>query len=564
LREEQGEERAREQCEPCVGQDLSSFGGRGFREKVAEPAGGGSESPCGRERASLSSPAVHLWSLIERAEALWPRKTAVVDGARRVSYAELARRARALAGALRTRGVRAGERVAILDHNSLEYVEAYFAVAGLGAILVPLNPRLAARELAAILGDAGARVLLARGELSRLAEAAREAGGGAGELLRLDAAVPARGEPFEPAPVEPAAVAHLYYTSGTTGRPKGVMLTHANVWVHSLAAIGELGLTDADRWAHVAPMFHLADAWATFAVTWVGGTHVVARRFDPGAVLDSFERERVTITNLIPTMLARLVREPSAAARDFGSLRRILSGGAPIAPELVREVERTFRCEYVQTYGMTETSPYLTLSLLKEHLKSLPPEDRFRYRAKTGRPFAAVELEVVGDDGRPVPRDGRTVGEIRARGPTVTPGYWNQPEATRDAFAGGWLKTGDLATVDAEGYLQIVDRAKDVIITGGEKVYSTEVEHVLAEHPAVLEAAVFGEPDLVWGESVRAAVALERGARATEAELIDFCRARLAHFKCPSAVHFLPELPKTGTAKVRKSELRERFRPTAP
>jgi acyl-CoA synthetase (AMP-forming)/AMP-acid ligase II len=194
---------------------------------------------------------------------------------------------------------------------------------------------------------------------------------------------------------------------------------------------------------------------------------------------------------------------------------------------------------------------------LKDALKSLPAERQFEYRAKTGRAFLAVELDVVGDDGRPVARDGTSVGEIRARGPTVTPGYWNRPAETARAFVDGWLCTGDLATIDAEGYLQIVDRKKDVIITGGEKVYSTEVEHALYEHPAVLEAAVFGAPDELWGECVHAAVALRANARASEAELIDFCRARLTHYKCPSAIEFHAELPKTGTGKLAKKLLRQ-------
>jgi fatty-acyl-CoA synthase len=519
---------------------------------------------------------VDLFSLLERARDLHPEREAVVDGALRLTYTQLDSRARSLATWLASRGVRRGDRVAVLDHNSAAFVEAYFACALLGAVLAPLNVRLSPQELAFILEDCGARHVLAgpscAAGVSALAARSRAGASALPELLWLGEPpagfaelVPGSAsyadalacEPrSERDPSPPDSLAHLYYTSGTTGRPKGVMLSHRNVWVHALAAVAELGLSDADTWGHIAPLFHLADAWATFALTWVGGKHVIVPRFDEESVFAAIERERITITNLIPTMLTRLVRAPGADRRDVASLRRILSGGAPIAPEVVREIMRVFRCEYVQTYGMTETSPYLTLSLLKEHLRALPPEQQFAFRAKTGRAFAAVELQVVGDDGRPVARDGVAVGEIRARGPTVTSGYWNRPEETRAAFDGDWLKTGDLATIDAEGYLQIVDRRKDMIITGGEKVYSTEVEHVLYEHPAVLEAAVFGAPDELWGESVRAAVALRAGAGATEEELIDFCRARLTHYKCPRAVEFLVELPKTGTGKIQKSALR--------
>jgi acyl-CoA synthetase (AMP-forming)/AMP-acid ligase II len=236
----------------------------------------------------------------------------------------------------------------------------------------------------------------------------------------------------------------------------------------------------------------------------------------------------------------------------------LLSGGAPIAPELVREVIATFRCEYVQTYGMTETSPYLTLSLLRGHLRSLPLREQLAYRCKTGRAFSKIELEVVDELGRSVAADERTVGEIRVRGPTVAPGYWKRPAETAAAFHDGWLKTGDLAVIDREGYVTIVDRKKDMIITGGEKVYSIEVENVLYEHPDVLEAAVFGRPDDVWGERVCAAV-VPRTGRAIDVErLREFCRAELAAYKVPREIELVSELPRTGSGKISKRALRER------
>jgi len=220
----------------------------------------------------------------------------------------------------------------------------------------------------------------------------------------------------------------------------------------------------------------------------------------------------------------------------------------------------TFGGEYVQTYGMTETSPYLTLSLLAPHLRALPPDQQFRYRARTGRPFCTVDLRVVGEDGRDVPADDRTVGEIRVRGPSVTPGYWEDPAATAEAFVDGWLCTGDLAVIDGEGYVDIVDRKKDMILSGGENVYSTEVENALYEHPAVLEAAVFGVPDERWGEAVAAAVVLRDGAAVDADALIDHCKQQLARYKAPKRVWFLDELPKTGSGKITKAALRERYR----
>jgi acyl-CoA synthetase (AMP-forming)/AMP-acid ligase II len=360
------------------------------------------------------------------------------------------------------------------------------------------------------------------------------------------------------APEAPDDLAHLYYTSGTTGRSKGVMLSHRNVCVHAEWAVAELALTAADRWGHFAPMFHLADAWATFAITQVGGVHVMVPRFEADAAVATIERERITLTNLIPTMLKRLVESPRAHAADFGRLRLVLSGGAPISPALVRQVLATFRCEYVQTYGMTETSPYLTVGILTAAQKLLPPDEVLRLRARTGRPFGAIELEVVDERGARVPADDRTVGEIRVRGATVTRGYWNRPDETARAIRDGWLYTGDLAVIDAHGLVNIVDRKKDMILTGGENVYSTEVENALYEHPSVLEAAVFGLPDETFGERVHAAVVLKSGAGTSTEELRAFCRARIAGYKVPRAIEFLSELPKTGTGKISKHLLRAR------
>ena len=492
------------------------------------------------------------------------------------SYAELSARVAAAAARGRDAGWARAARVAVLAPNTASFLEAYFALAGLGAICVPLNTRLAPAELGWILDDCEAVGLLADTRLAEVADAALArvarvpttvwCGPRAqGRAPHWDDWCASAAEGWTPTACAPDEPAQLYYTSGTTGNPKGVVLTHGNVSTHAESAVLELGLSCDDVWGHFAPLFHLADAWASFAITQVGGRHVCVPHFEVDAVLDAFEREGVTITNLVPTMLNRLVNAEGVEGRDFSRLRRVLSGGAPIAPELVRRVMRTFRAEYVQTYGMTETSPYLTLSLLSEAHAALSEEERFRLRAKTGRPFRGVELRVVDDAGRDVPADGASVGEILARGATVTPGYWRRPDATAAAFTpDGFLRTGDLATLDAFGFLDIVDRKKDVIITGGEKVYSTEVEHRLAEHPAVLEVAVWGEPDEDWGERVRASVVLRPGRAAAPEELAAFCRERLAGFKVPRAFEFLPELPRTGSGKIAKRALRTRSYGAAP
>ena len=335
------------------------------------------------------------------------------------------------------------------------------------------------------------------------------------------------------------------------------MLTHKNVKSHALGTIAELQLTDGDHWFHVAPLFHLADAWATFAITWVGGKHVIAPTFDPAGVLRLIQEERITLSNLIPTMLNMMVNHPEAGSFDYSSLRVILSGGAPIAPEVVRKIVETFKCDYIQTYGMTETSPYLTLSILKDQLKRLPRERQLEFKSSTGREFINVSLEVVDAEGREVARDNKQVGEIIVKGDTVTPGYWNMPEETGKAIRDGWLYTGDLAVVNEEEYITIVDRKKDMIVTGGENVYSTEVENVLYTHDAVLEAAVIGVPDLKWGEAVKACVVLKNGKTATEKEIIAFCKANLAHYKAPKSVDFLEALPRTGSGKIYKKGLKD-------
>ena len=519
---------------------------------------------------------MHIASLLGRAERLWPQREAVACGHHRITYAELAARVRVLARGLMDSGVAAGDRVAILHPNCHVFVEAYFAAARIGAVLTPLNTRLAGREIAAILRDSGATVLLAAGQHEAQVRDALDHGaadlrhvlwsgvdavpiaGVQGELYDLLPTVPDATLP--PLPPGDDSLAHLYYTSGTTGRPKGVMLTHTNVVSHAWGTIAELRLSDADTWAHVAPMFHLADAWATFAITAVGGRHVIVPRFEPTSVLRTFRDEGVTLTNLIPTMLNQLVHEPGAADVPYPALRLILSGGAPIAPQLVRRIMETFGCEYVQTYGMTETSPYLTLSLLKDHLKGLPADRRFEYLSRTGREFITVDLRVVDDGGMDVPRDDETVGEIWVRGDSVTAGYWNRPDATAEAFCDGWLRTGDLAVIDDEGYVNIVDRRKDMIVTGGENVYSTEVEYVLAEHPAVLECAVVGVPHDHWGEAVHAVVVLQRGHHADAADLITFCKQHLARYKAPKAVAFVDALPRTGSGKIYKKGIKDTYR----
>jgi len=519
---------------------------------------------------------LNIWAILHKAALAFPDKVAVVDGDLAFTYAQLRSRAEALACFFQKQHIGSQDRIAILEFNSYAFLEVYFASAGMGAVLTPINYRLSPREIAFILRDSGARWLVIDSALATTAENILK------EKTALEGILWTGGPPplspqiasaaYERAlrdqagdfqPVLPAQddLVHLYYTSGTTGRPKGVKLTQQNVCLHALGTIAELGLSDSDVWGHIAPMFHLADAWATFAITWVGGRHVMLPHFDPETAMALIESQRITLSNLIPTMLNLMVKHPRIKAYDFSSLRVILSGGAPIAPELVNTIVEAFHCDYIQTYGMTETSPYLTLSRLKEHLLRLPPAQQLIYKAKTGRPFITVDLMVVDKNGTPVAADEKQVGEIWVRGDTVTPGYWNRPDETREAFHDGWLKTGDLAVIDTEGYVNIVDRKKDMIISGGENIYSIEVENVLYMHPKILEAAVFGIPDEKWGEAVKAAVVLKAGETATQEELIRFCKTHLAAYKAPKTIDFLVELPKTGSGKLFKKALRDPYWP---
>jgi fatty-acyl-CoA synthase len=514
-----------------------------------------------------------LSELLPKAVKLYPNREAIVCGDLRMNYRSFASRVWKLCHGLTRLGVKRNDRMAILHENCHVFLEAYFAAAHLGAILVPLNFRLSPRELAMILKDSGCRILIAQAAFAEQVKEIPTLVPGIERILwtqrqelseEYDLAYEALLEDEGEAPppellIHDDDVAQLYYTSGTTGRPKGVMLTHKNVKSHALGVIGDIHLTDSDHWFHVAPLFHLADAWATFAITWVGGKHVIIPAFDPLKVLELIQEERITLTNLIPTMLNMMINHPRVNEFDYSSMRMMLSGGAPIAPEVVRRIIETFKCDYIQTYGMTETSPYLTLSILKHHLKDLGWDKQLEFKASTGREFINVSLKVVDEQGREVARDNRQVGEIIVKGDIVTPGYWNMPEETGKAIKNGWLYTGDLAVVNAEEYVTIVDRKKDMILTGGENVYSTEVENVLYMHPDVLEAAVIGVPDPKWGEAVKACIVLKPGHQSTEAAIIGFCKEHLAHYKAPKSVDLLEALPRTGSGKIFKKGLRDPY-----
>jgi fatty-acyl-CoA synthase len=507
------------------------------------------------------------------AEQQHSHRPAVVCGNERFTYAQFANRAARLGGALKNAGVKPGDRVAFLSLNCHRLLEAYYGVLEASAVLLPLNVRLAAQELAYILNDSGAKVLFLEKEFLGLVDSFRHQLSSVESFLLLDgpaeagwlsrssyedllaAASPLQADIME---IDEDAVAELFYTSGTSANPKGVMLTHRNVYLHALHVCLTFDPTRDFAQLHTIPLFH-ANGWGVAHIlALIGGKHVILRRFDCAQIFKLIEQERIYTMCLVPAMAIALVNSPDRQKYDLRTLERIVIGGAASSPTLVREVEEKLGVTCVSGYGLTETSPALSHSFIKAGF-DLEGEQRHARQAMTGFPDAGVEMRVVDDRDIDVPRDGKTVGEIITRSDGVMKGYWNQPEATTEALRGGWFHTGDMATIDEDGYLLIVDRKKDIIVSGGENISSLEVEKILAAHPAVLEVAVIPVPDEKWGEVPKALVVLRANAEGTAAELIEFCRARLTHYKCPRSVEFYESLPKTGTGKILKRDLRKRF-----
>jgi fatty-acyl-CoA synthase len=511
----------------------------------------------------------------------FPDKVGVVCGEQRFTYSQFAERASRLAGVLIAAGAKPGDRIAFLSTNCHRLLEAYYGVLEAGCVLVPLNIRLGPQELAFVLNDARARFLFVEPAFLPLVESFQTTVPSIEDSFLLDGQPQARwlaptnyddllsaSPPFECdfTQIDEDSLAELFYTSGSSDRPKGVMLTHRNVYLHALSVIaaGQTSTSTVGEMScksvllHTIPLFH-ANGWGTaHTITVVGGTHVMIHHFNPVDVFDLIERERVTTCAMVPTMVTALVNSPARLKYDLNSLRVIIIGGAASSPTLVKEVEDKLGCICISGYGLTETCPTLAKSQIKSGLP-FEGEERYARQAMTGFAIPGVELRVVGPSGKDVPHDGTVMGEIIVRGDVVMHGYWRQAEATAAAMEGGWFHTGDVATVDRYNYLQIVDRKKEIIVSGGENISSLEVEKVLFAHPAVYEAVVIPVPDKKWGEVPKAVVVLKPGSQVREDDLLEFCRSRLSHFKCPCSVEFLESLPKTGTGKVLKRELRQKY-----
>ncbi len=501
---------------------------------------------------------------LHRAIDLYPKKVGVVCGAKRFTYAEFGERCQRLASALVRAGVQPGDRVAFLSFNTHQLLEGYYGAPQAHAAVMPLNVRLTPAELAAILHHAEPRILFFENDFAPVMDLLRAAAPGM-QTCNLDTEY----EDFlstgtahraDIATYDEESLCELFYTSGSTGTPKGVMLSHRTVYLHAVGAAACYNHDDTAVDLHTIPLFH-ANGWGKpQTATMTGVKQVMVRRFEPATVLGLIQGERATRMTLVPTMANALLMFPDVDKYDLSSMQYVMMGGAASSPELLERLERTFRCPAVSGYGLTESSPVATLSRPKCTLEYADDADRYFHQAMAGWPLQGCEIRVVDTELRYVPRDMESIGEVVIAGDLVMDGYYRDPEATAAAITGGWLHTGDMAVWNPDNFIHIVDRQKDIIISGGENISSIEVEKALAAHDSVAEAAVVGAPDLTWGEIPVAIIVLNVGAECSEAELHAFAARRVAKFKLPRRYEFRTEpLPKGGTGKVLKRELREPF-----
>lgn len=524
---------------------------------------------------------------LRRARRLYPDREAVVDEGLRLTYSEFGKRCDRWSAALQHLGVTQGDRVAYIAPNTHTLLESFYAVPQIGAVLVPINYRLIADDFAYIIQHSGAKVVCVHSDYLEVVEGLRRelpevkhfvALEGLTDALRdtgwidYEAELANAPETFTRPPIAEDDLLTINYTSGTTSRPKGVMITHRNAYMNVVGTLIHISMSPADRYLWTLPMFH-ANGWTfVWTVTAVGGTHVCLRKVEPRAIFTLIRDEGVTLLCAAPTVLIGIASAPEDVRRillptEAGSILpgeaakrssvRVLTAGAPPAAATIERVEGELGWEITQVYGLTETAPFITICEPRPEHATLTPQARATIKARQGvEMITSGELLVVDEQGQEVPHDGATLGEIVARGNVVMKGYYNDPEATARAFEGGWFHTGDAAVVHPDGYVEIRDRLKDVIISGGENISSVEVEGMLLRHPAVQEVAVVGLPDERWGEAPHAFVVLKAGQNTTEEELRTFVRDRMAHFKVPKSFVFVPELPKTATGKIQKYVLR--------
>jgi fatty-acyl-CoA synthase len=502
-----------------------------------------------------------------RTRRLHGAREAVVDGSLRLTYEQFFDRCDRWSAALQGLGVRQGDRVATIAPNTHAQLESFYAVPQLGAVLVPMNYRLTTDDFVYMVNHSGTTVVCAHADYLAALDGVRDQMPGVRHFVALEGAredwldyealIEAAEPRFTRPEISERDLLTINYTSGTTSRPKGVMITHRNAAMNVIGTLLHLPMTIGARYLWTLPMFH-ANGWTyTWTVTAAGGTHVCLRRVEPSQVFTLIRDEQVSWLSAAPTVLISLANAPAEARGPVPPGVHVVTAGAPPAAATIERLEVGFGWDITHVYGLTETAPFITVCApLPEH-EQLPAAERAVVKARQGvELLTSGELRVVDETGAEVPPDAATLGEITVRGNVVMDGYYNDPEATKKAMGDGWFHTGDAAIVHPDGYVEIRDRIKDVIISGGENISSVEVEGVLLRHPAVGEAAVVGLPSERWGETPQAFVMLLPGATATEAELIAFVRDRLAHFKAPRGVTFVTELPKTATGKIQKYVLR--------
>jgi fatty-acyl-CoA synthase len=517
------------------------------------------DAPHLRRREANHAPLSPL-SFLARAAVIYPNKIAVIHGARQVTYAEFYARCRRLADALRRRGIGIGDAVAIIAPNTPAMLEAHYGVAMAGGVLNALNYRLDARSIAFILDHGGAKIVLADREFSGVMGAALALAQSRPLVIDIDDL--ATGDPGAPwsLPDDEWRAIALGYTSGTTGNPKGVVAHHRGAFLNAMGNAIAFGLSAESVYLWTLPMFHCNGWTYTWAVTAACGTHVCLRKVEPAAIFAAIAAHRVTHLCGAPIVLTMLIHAPEAVKQRFAHTVEVATGGAAPPSAVIAGMERMgFRVTHL--YGLTECYGPATLCAWQEGWDELPLDERAGFMARQGVRYPTLEGARIVDPVTmaDVPADGATLGELVLRGNTVMKGYLKNPAASREAFAGGWFHTGDLGVMHQDGYIEIKDRAKDIIISGGENISSLEVEEVLYRHPAIMEAAVVARPDERWGESPCAFVTLKPGGTASTADIVEWCRANLAHFKVPKTVIF-GALPKTSTGKTQKFALRDQAR----
>jgi fatty-acyl-CoA synthase len=505
-----------------------------------------------------------------RSRKLYGEREAVVDGNLRLTYEQFFDRCDRWSSALQKMGVQKGDRVAYIAPNTHEQLESFYAVPQTGAVLVPINYRLTAEDFVYILTHSGAKVLCVHPDYLDAIDGVRDQLGGVEQFVCLGSAVGRTGWSeyeagitaatldFKRPDIAESDLLTINYTSGTTAKPKGVMITHRNAWANAVGTLVHFHITVGDRYLWTLPMFH-ANGWTfVWIITAVGGTHICLPKVEAARVFELVRNEKVGWMCAAPTILIALANAPADVRGDVPKGVRVITAGAAPAAATIERLEGELGWEVTQVYGLTETAPFITICEPRPEHKKLGATELGIIKARTGvELITSGDLRVVDGEGKDVPADGASMGEIVARGNVIMAGYYNDPEATKKVMGDGWFHTGDAAVIHPDGYVEIRDRIKDVIISGGENISSLEVEGVLLRHPAVQEAAIVGLPHEKWGEAPHAYVVLKAGATATEQELIQLCRDRLAHFKAPHSVTFVQELPKTATGKIQKYVLRK-------